>query len=137
MRTKYTAWVSDETKEKIIERDNAQELAASTRCIDDWKEYKVKRNQVTSLLKKEKLAWQRGKLDSCEECQDIGKLWKTMLGWLNWSSTSSPTRLMEEGRFVSSPGRMANLQNEYYINKVHTIRQELPQSRIDPLETLR
>ena len=60
-----------------------------------------------------------------------------MLGWLNWSSTSSPTKLINEGRFVSSPGRIANIQNEYYINKVHTIRQELPQPRTDPLATLR
>ena len=38
MRAKYAAWVSDETKEKIKERDDAQKIAAATRSIDDWKE---------------------------------------------------------------------------------------------------
>ena len=79
MRTKYAAWISDETKAKIKDRDEAQELAAATRSIDDWREYKMKRNHVTSLLRKEKLSWQKGKLESCEESQDIGKLWKNML----------------------------------------------------------
>ena len=31
---------------------------------------------------------------------------------------------------------MANVQNEYYVNKVKTIRQDLPQARSDPLATL-
>ena len=133
MRRKY----AEATKARIIARDMAQELAAGTGSIDDWNDYKTKRSEVKSLLKKEKLAWQRSKLEACEEVQDTGKLWKTMRGWLNWSSTPSPTKLINERRFVSSPGRIANIQNEYYNNKVHTIRQELPQSRADPLATLR
>jgi hypothetical protein len=52
-----------------------------------------------------------------------------MLGWLNWRSTSFPTQMINEGKFVSS------IQCEYYINKVHTISQELPQSKTGPLET--
>jgi hypothetical protein len=112
MRTKYAAWISEETKVKILAKDTAQEVAAGTRSIDEWKDYKRKRNEITSLPKKEKLAWQRSKLEACEESQDTGKLWKTMLGWLNWSSTSSPTKLIHEGRSVSSPSRIANIQNE-------------------------
>ena len=67
MRTKYAAWITEATKGKIKARDTAQELAAGTRSVDDWNEYKRKRNEVTSLLKKEKLAWQRNKLEACEE----------------------------------------------------------------------
>ena len=46
MRTKYAAWISDETKAKIKDIDEAQELAAATRSIDDWREYKMKRNLI-------------------------------------------------------------------------------------------
>ena len=137
IQTKYAPWVSEETKVKIKQRDEAQELACMTRSMEDWAVYKMKRNEVTSLLKKEKLSWQKFKLNECEESQDTGKLWKNMLGWLNWSSSSSPTKLLCEGQIVSAPSKLANIQNQYYINKVKKIREELPQPRIDPLATLR
>ena len=37
----------------------------------------------------------------------------------------------------ASPSKLANNQNQCYINKVKTIRQTLPQNRSDPLATLR
>ena len=77
------------------------------------------------------------KLDTCEENTDTRKLWKNVLGWLNWSSASSPTKLVHEGRIVTSPSKIADIQNQFYIQKVHTIRQELPQSGNDPLKLLR
>ena len=37
----------------------------------------------------------------------------------------------------TSPSRMAELQNEFYINKVKSIRQNMPAQKKDPLDTLR
>ena len=88
-------------------------------------------------LRKRNFSWQKFKLNECEESQDTGKLWKNMLGWLNWSSSASPTKQLCEGQIVSAPSKLANIQNQYYINKVKKIREELPQPRIDPLATLR
>ena len=52
------------------------------------------------------------------------------------SSTSSPTKLLSEGKLVTSPSQLANIQNEYYVQKVRTIRNELPHTMTDPLATL-
>ena len=136
-RAKYAPWISQEVKNKIKIRDAAQEKASKSGSLEDWEAYKRKRNDVTYLLKKEKQSWQSKKLENCEEKQDSGKLWKNVLGWLNWSSTSSPTRLLSQGLLVSSPNKMANIQNEYYVHKVLSIRDNLPQPQIDPLFTLR
>ena len=81
------------------------------------------RNDLSVVKKKEKLAWKQQKLESCEESGDYGKLWKSVLGLLNWSSASSPTWLSQNGVLETSPSRMVELQNQYYINKVKTIRQ--------------
>ena len=62
---------------------------------------------------------------------------KNVLGWLNWSTASSPTRLLHEGDMITSPQKMADLQNEYYIGKVRDIRRNMPQQKNDPLSTLR
>ena len=137
VRTKYAAWVSDSTKDKIKVRDAAQLTAATTQLKEDWDRYKRLRNDLSVIKRKEKLAWHQHKLEACEESSDYGKLWKNILGWLNWSTTSSPTKLSHNGMLETSPSRMAELQNQYYINKVRTIRQNMPAQRRDPLETLR
>ena len=95
------------------------------------------RNEVTALLRKDKLDWQQEKLDSCEQGSDSGKLWKNVLGWLNWSSSISPTKLLCQGNLETSPSKMAEIQNRYYIDKVKTIRRSLQGHNRDPLDVLR
>ena len=104
IRTKYAAWVRNETKLKIVDRDMAQQIASESGADEDWERYKRLRNDVTNQLKKDKKTWQEGKLSSCQESKDTGKLWKSVLGWLNWSSSSSPTKLLHQGNLVTSPG---------------------------------
>ena len=76
-------------------------------------------------------------MEACEEHQNSGKLWKNILGWLNWSSTSSPTRLLDNGDMLTSPQKMADIQNEFYINKVKEIRRNMPRQKEDPLTTVK
>ena len=136
VRTKYVAWVSDITKEKIKARDAAQVSAPTSQLKEDWDIYKRLRNNLSVVKRKEKLAWQHQKLEDSEESGDFGKLWKDILGWLNWTSISSPTKLSQDGVLETSPLRMAELHNNYYIDKVKTIRQNMPAQRKDPLSTL-
>ena len=107
VRTKYAAWVSDNTKEKIKARDAAQLKASTTQLKEDWDLYKRLRNDLAAVKRREKLSWQQQKLEACEESGDHGKLWKNILGWLKWSSTSSPTKLSQDGVLETSPSRMA------------------------------
>ena len=53
VRTKYAAWVSDSTKEKIKERDAAQLKAATTQLNEDWNKYKMLRNDLSVVKKKD------------------------------------------------------------------------------------
>ena len=73
VKTKYAAWLSDDSKENIKKRDEAQEKAALSGSPEDWAVYKRLRNELTKSLRKEKIAWQQGKLDSCEESKYTGK----------------------------------------------------------------
>ena len=121
----------------MIARDLAQQTASDSGMNEDWENYKKLRNEVTSQLKKEKSDWQQGKLESCEETRDMGKLWKNVLGWLNWNSTSSPTKLLSHGNMETSPRKMADIQNSYYIDKVKTIRESMQNQDRDPLAVLK
>ena len=42
-------------------------------------------------MREEKEEWEKRKLAECEGSP--GRVWSSVLTWLNWSSTSTPTRL--------------------------------------------
>ena len=137
IRVKYAAWVCKETKSMMLDRDQAQQTASRSGLDSDWDTYRRLRNQVTSQLRKDKMVWQKENLESCEENCDTGRMWKNILGWLNWTSTSSPTKLLSQGNIETSPSRLADIQNKYYIEKVRTIRRGLQGQDRDPLQVLR
>ena len=92
---------------------------------------------MTKVLRNDKDNWQKEKLKSCEENLQTGKVWKNILGWLNWSSASSPSKLLNDGNLETSPRKMAEIQNRYYIDKVHSIRCNLQsQNCRNPLDLL-
>ena len=86
-------------------------------------------------LKEEKVEWQRQKLAHCKG--DPKKIWGNVLGWLNWNSSSSPTKLYCGQKVETSPKKNAEIMNRYYVKKVQTIRQDLPPPSMDPLRPLR
>ena len=97
--------------------------------------FKTLRNKVTNSLKSDKINWQKQKLNTCNN--DPGKLWKNILGWLNWSSSGSPSKLYIDGQIVTAPAKLAEIMNNYFVNKITTIREALPNQTDDPLKTLK
>ena len=133
-RKNYVAWLSKETKYLMKKRDEAQKLAVATQSLEDWSNYKSIRNAVTKRIKDEKYNWQKNKVELCSN--DSGKLWSHIKGWLNISNVSSPTQLYHEGSVETSPRIMARIMNEFYIEKVRKIRENLAPSQINPLYKL-
>ena len=132
--TKYCPWLTDETKVKIEKRNKAQQDFSENKTEDNLNKYRSLRNKVTKSLKKDKYKWQKSKLNQCGS--DPSKLWKNVLGWLNWSSSASPTKLYKDGQLVTSPARLADIMNNFFIDKISKIRQNLPASTGNPLATL-
>ena len=90
------------------------------------------------MVRQDKERWQSSKLKTCEESFETGKLWKNILGWLNWCSSSSPSKLLCNGKIETFPSKMAEIQNKFYVDQVHTIRNDLGgYDTGDPLELLR
>ena len=74
-------------------------------------------------------------MESCNN--DSGKLWKNILGWLNWCSSGSPSKLYYAGQIVTSPAKLAEILNNFVVDKVTKICHELPKGTEDPLKTLK
>ena len=134
-RKHYAPWLSRETKKLMKDRDMAQAWAVTTKIPEDWAIYKTLRNKVTKNLKVEKIQWQKSQLEKCSN--DPAKLWANVKGWLSWCSVSSPSKLFSAGSLVTSPQKIATIMNNFYIDKVLKIQQNLPPSNTDPLKLLK
>ena len=135
VRAKYAAWLTDETKDLMKERNQAQDLAGRTQDADDWRRYKNLRNNVNARLKIERKTWEKKKLDGAQH--DPSTLWKNVKGWLNWSNSGPPTQLFSDGKLINSPAGLAATMNHFFINKVTLLRHKIPQVQSDPLSKLR
>ena len=135
-RQNYAPWLSKESKDLIKERDILRAHAKSTGNEGDWLKFKKARNKVSKHLKQNKTTWQKITLENCNS--DSGKIWGNVLGWLNWTkSSSSPTKLFHNGKLETSPKELTKIMNNYYIDKIKKIRNDLPPANADPLSKLK
>ena len=135
IQTRYAPWLSDNTKQLLTERNNAQKVAASSRDPDDWRFYKHLRNAATAKMKVEKRNWETMKLNNSEH--DSSTLWKNIKSWLSWNNSGPPSKLFHNGQFVNSPAGLASTMNNFFIDKVTQLRQTIPRVDRDPLAKLR
>ena len=135
VRKKYASWLSSTTLNLMKERDRLQKVASESNKKEDWKYYKVARNKINNRLKFEETSWKRKKLSECGE--DSSRVWKSVKGVLNYKSSGSPSQLFHNGSFVEKPQEVAEAQNEYFLDKIRKIRNEMPPPVTDPLSVLR
>ena len=135
VRQKYCPWLSQQTKDLIHERNQAQKTASETQNNDDWNNYKRLRNTVNNRLKHEKVHNQKEKLKQCKtSSRDI---WKTIKGFLQWSSGGPPTQLFHNGTMFTKPCDLSKTMNQFFINKVNLLRAGVPPNQGDPLQGVR
>ena len=135
VRTSYAPWLSKETINLMKERDTLQKKASETGSREDWVKFKSVRNKINNRLKYEERYWQKAKLDQCGD--NSKSVWKNVKGILNWKSSGSPNQLFYKGALVTKSQDLADAQNEYFVDKITTIRENLPPPTSDPLSKLR
>ena len=134
-RSRYAPWLSDTTKLVMGQRDRAQQSAAANQDQEKWREYRNLRNRATQCIKKDKKVWEAQQLDNLRNTSV--DLWRNVKGWMGWKNSGPPTQLFYQGRMETSPMGLASAMNSFFLNKVKTLRENLPPPRNDPLENLK
>ena len=79
--------------------------------------------------------WEKRKL--CSTGNSPSSLWKSVKGIIGWSNTGPPTKLFHMGKYITSPAGLASTLNKYFVQKVKTLRENIPVEETDPLSKLR
>ena len=115
VRKNYALWLSEESKDLIKERDRALDTANRTGDANDRIRYKNLRNSLTSRMRKEKRRWEEDKLDCAKN--DSSAIWKNVKSWISWGNKGSPSKVIENGKLISSPKELSEAMNKFFISK--------------------
>ena len=135
VRTKYAPWLSKTTLGLIRERNIQQKKASEMNDQGEWKKFKDIRNKINNRMKHEEKCWKKSKLEECGD--NSSKVWRNVKGILQWRSAGSPNQLFYKGKLLSKPQELAEAQNNYFLEKIKEIRNNLPPAVIDPLHHLK
>lgn len=120
VRGNSTPSVDSELRSLFLQRDKDKGVAQKSRYYADRKIYCKLRNQVTKLKHSKKRDYFKQRI--FEYVNDSRKLWKTLYA-LMCKKKKSTTRIVEcEGTFITRPADVANYFNNFFTNKVNSLR---------------
>ena len=94
--------------------------AACPAQIHAWSQYKKYRNQINNRKKNEEKAYKSNKM--AEVSDNPALVWKSAKSFMGWKSNGIPTQLKVGNELVTSAKKIAQHMNEFFLNKVETIR---------------
>lgn len=117
-------WLDGELKKYIKERDLLKESAVAFGCPVAWQEYRALRNKITKMNRQKKKHYYQCKFEECKN--DSKKLWRTLNEAVGRDKMGkAPSFIEVDGVFVTKAVDIANYFNNFFINKVNTIRNQM------------
>ena len=136
-RRSYRNWISIETKQLMKFRDTIREVARETKSTEQWQLYRETRNVCSQKIKQDRTQHFRNKHEAFEKTNDSKGAYNLMKTQAGWKMGLTPKSFTVNGRKVTAPMEMANMQMEHYIGKVKKIIDNLPNLNLDPTEHLK
>ena len=102
------------------ERDTLKEEATKNGCALLLNEFRVKRNQVKTMLKSDKVNYYRDRFYN--QTLSLQKVWKSVYNILGKEQNKSPKLLRHENKIVSNPKMLAELLNKTFQEKLKKLR---------------
>ena len=96
------------------QRDYLQKKAHTTGLPSDWKRYRLLRNRVTNLIRKEKENYNRRLIN--ENAGDPNAFWQTVKKILPSKSKKPSPKLKVNGQVITEKSSIANSFNNVFVN---------------------
>ena len=96
------------------QRDYLQKKAHTTGLPSDWKRYRLQRNRVTNLIRKEKENYNRRLIN--ENAGDPNSFWQTFKKILPSKSKIPSPKLKVNGQVITEKSSIGNSFNNVFVN---------------------
>ena len=133
-RKSFCPWITEDTKKLMGQRDQLKQRAKELAVRDQgyqvsdeqkavWAEYKQLRNRINNTKHNDEVRYKAEKVN--ENLESPSKVWATAKTFMGWESFGTPNQLEVSNTIVTKPRIIAELLNNFFINKVITIRNGL------------
>ena len=129
-------WLSAETKALMETRDVAREKARVSKEDVDWQLYRVQRNLVNKLVNSDRKKHYSDMYTRHSESNDVSATFKAAKNQAGITKNTSPTYFLSEGKKITDPQSMANIQSRTFEEKTTKLLNDLPPATIDPCAKL-
>ena len=133
---KFKEFIREETKLKMSERDTKLKLAKETRLDMDWTNYKILRNEVCKMIKKDKKDHDTLFNKEIEKLNSTKYLWDMVKSKAGQVQNLAPTYIQVGASLLKEKGQVANCLNDFYVKKIENIRLSIVPSEDNPLSYL-
>ena len=122
----------------MIERDSLKRRAKSLSTLasvstaektEAWNRFKKIRNEINNRKKREEILYKSEKLKESFDSTDI--LWRTAKSFMGWKTAGIPVQLSVDGQLLTSAKQIAQVMNNYFIEKVYHIRRQMKTAPAD------
>ena len=136
-RKQCKTWLSCEAKQKMEERDNICEAARLSGDPASWDRYRKLRNKVNNDVDRDRKKHYSDIYTKLQNEKNVGAIYRAAKDQAGWKSNSSPTSFLSDGKIITDPKSMADLQMTTFTNKTNKLLNDLPPRTSDPCKTLK
>ena len=133
-RKSFCPWITDETRKLMKQRDKVKQLAKELALRDQgnfvsaeqqaaWTDYKRLRNKINNTKKNEENRYKSEKIN--ENLDSPSRVWSTSKSFMGWGSPGTPSQLEVNNKLEGRASKIAEIMNNYFIQKVVRIRSSL------------
>ena len=133
---KLKNWIKTDTLEMFKLRDEAKIVAKQTDTDDNWRKYKILRNKCNLKSKIDKKEHFKNIYTKIEAENNSKGLYKTVKIQLGWKDNGPPQSLVHEGQKITAPQKMADVQSNFFTEKIEKLMSEIPRPTENPLKIL-
>ena len=109
IRKDQKSWITSETRQLMLDRENARNEAVRSNDDQDWKTYRRIRNKVKDKVKNDKKRYLKNTLDKAENEKDVKNTFRIAKDLLGWKSGGPPTAIVSENKLLLKPREVAEV----------------------------
>ena len=130
-KTNYTPYIDDNIKRQMDMTQTLLNKAINTHGINDWIEYKNHRNLINKQIRKLKKEYIRKKF------KQQNNKYKFIKQFNNTNKQQVPSAIIHNNLKITSPKKIAEIANNFFVDKIEKIKQNFTYSSVKPIDILK
>ena len=102
-----------------------------TKCNEDWLKYKNTKARLNKEASQKRKKYIADKLDNSND------RWKALKDLNNANAITTPRNIIKNNKIYNNPKDICNIANNYYINTIKKLREQIPNIPVKPVDVLK